>query len=671
VIESYPLQAYASALVFSPTSSLIRTFFEEQEAPKWIITKPFIQDGWDACVSTLELPDISWGAQVAWSPSGAQLAFSQNNTIYLLDPTTCQYIRTLKGHKGKIICIAWASNSLQLASASKDRTVKIWDPVTGQCTATLDQVNADVIAWIPNTARLASGGADGEVGIWDSTTSTCLQTFQGHEDRVWSLAVSPNGNWLAAGFRTKIEIWDLANKIHHATFEHEDGQVNGIESISWSPCSTRFASGRGISCGVWDLGTRTCVKEFGFGAKVVTWSPNETRPALAATQGRIKILDPTTLEETATLKSHDIIQNISWSPNGSLLASITMKTLQIWDATVGRNAPKLKIDAHTSWVHTMAVSANGAHLATASHDTTIMVWELATGKCISKLTHHFGHPYILAWSPANHNQLASATWDPCEVKIWDVMTHQCIATRSFPAHRLQDLAWSQDGGKLALSLKCYGLITERRVDIWDPTATESDGVETLPLTVDTYDGSFSVNWSPDGTLLAVAGNKFICLWDLATKQCIRMFDHHRADIFRLSWSPNGDILASRAQRSVDVWDPTTGQRVFTIDDIDNFCSFRFDTLNPHLLHTNVGTFELYPGSSESPSSGPPKPPFRHVGYGINKEKTWITYQGENVLWLPSEYRPFVSELVDSHTIALGYENGWVHFLGFSPTNPPV
>jgi WD40 repeat protein len=225
-----------------------------------------------------------------------------------------------------------------------------------------------------------------------------------------------------------------------------------------------------------------------------------------------------------------------------------------------------------------------------------------------------------------------------------------------------------------LLLKCYGSDPEGRVDIWDPTATESDGVETLPLTVNSDGWSSSVNWSPDGTLLAVAGNKFICLWDLATKQYIRKFDHHRDYIFRLSWSPNGDILALRTNAAIDVWDPKERRWLFTINDMDEDLvspSLRFDALNPHILYTETGTFELYPESSESSSSGPPKPPFRHVGYGINKEKTWITYQGENVLWLPPEYRPFVSELVDSHTIALGYDNGRVLIIRFSPTNPPV
>jgi len=52
-IEISPFQAYASALIFSPTGSLIRHHFKKEE-PKWITIKPTIGDKWSACLQTLE-----------------------------------------------------------------------------------------------------------------------------------------------------------------------------------------------------------------------------------------------------------------------------------------------------------------------------------------------------------------------------------------------------------------------------------------------------------------------------------------------------------------------------------------------------------------------------------------------------------------------------------------
>ncbi|CAI6338112.1 unnamed protein product [Periconia digitata] len=52
-IEEAPLQAYVSALVFSPTSSFIRKLFDK-EAPPWVSIKPSMTENWSACLQTLE-----------------------------------------------------------------------------------------------------------------------------------------------------------------------------------------------------------------------------------------------------------------------------------------------------------------------------------------------------------------------------------------------------------------------------------------------------------------------------------------------------------------------------------------------------------------------------------------------------------------------------------------
>ncbi|OAL42607.1 HET-domain-containing protein [Pyrenochaeta sp. DS3sAY3a] len=96
VIESYPLQIYASALLFSPTKSLMRRFFQHEE-PKGITIMPSMSDSWSACLQTLE-GHSDWVRSVAFSHDSARLA---------------------------------------LASASRDKTVKIWDASSGVCLHTL------------------------------------------------------------------------------------------------------------------------------------------------------------------------------------------------------------------------------------------------------------------------------------------------------------------------------------------------------------------------------------------------------------------------------------------------------------------------------------------------------------------------------------------------------
>ncbi|KAK3934411.1 hypothetical protein QBC46DRAFT_273847, partial [Diplogelasinospora grovesii] len=56
------------------------------------------------------------------------------------------------------------------------------------------------------------------------------------------------------------------------------------------------------------------------------------------------------------------------------------------------------------------------------------------------------------------------------------------------------------------------------------------------------------------------------------------------------------------------------------------------------------------------------------GYGLNSNGTWITYQGQNLLWLPPEYRPS-SSAVSGTGVVIGCPSGHVSFLKFSEVNP--
>ncbi|CCF40444.1 NWD1 protein [Colletotrichum higginsianum] len=131
-IESNPLQTYASALVFSPMRSITRELFHQEE-PRWIVTKPSMEDEWNACLQTLEGHN-SPVASVAFSGDGTQLASaSYDNTVKVWDGATGQCFRTLEGHSGSVWAVTFSGDSTRLASASDDNTVKIGDSATGQC----------------------------------------------------------------------------------------------------------------------------------------------------------------------------------------------------------------------------------------------------------------------------------------------------------------------------------------------------------------------------------------------------------------------------------------------------------------------------------------------------------------------------------------------------------
>ncbi|KAK4182018.1 hypothetical protein QBC35DRAFT_421424, partial [Podospora australis] len=137
VVENYPLQVYASALVFSPARSITRGLFTQEER-KWITSGPMVEDNWNACRQTLE-GHGSWVQSVAFSPDSKWVASgSDDNTIKIWDAATGTCMQTLEGHGGWVLSVAFSPDSKWVASGSHDKTIKIWDAATGSCTQTLE-----------------------------------------------------------------------------------------------------------------------------------------------------------------------------------------------------------------------------------------------------------------------------------------------------------------------------------------------------------------------------------------------------------------------------------------------------------------------------------------------------------------------------------------------------
>ncbi|OQE07888.1 hypothetical protein PENFLA_c154G04290 [Penicillium flavigenum] len=155
---------------------------------------------------------------------------SYDKTVRVWDPATGQCASILEGHSGPVSSIAWSQDGSRLASASDDKTVRIWDPATGQCALILEghsgpdpatgqcasileghSGSVNSIAWSQDGSRLASASYDNKVKIWDPATGQCALTLEGHSGPVNSIAWSQDGSRLAsASYDNKVKIWDPA-----------------------------------------------------------------------------------------------------------------------------------------------------------------------------------------------------------------------------------------------------------------------------------------------------------------------------------------------------------------------------------------------------------------------------------------------------------------------------
>src|SRR5437762_351650 len=119
-------------------------------------------------------------------------------------------VRKLQGHGGSVLAVAFAPDGKVLASCSRDTTIKLWDPASGELTRTLTEHTGDVytVAFSRKGDMLASGGKDKTIKLWDAKAARLIRTLEGHTDIVRSVAFAHDDKTLASvGVDRTVRLW--------------------------------------------------------------------------------------------------------------------------------------------------------------------------------------------------------------------------------------------------------------------------------------------------------------------------------------------------------------------------------------------------------------------------------------------------------------------------------
>jgi WD40 repeat protein len=109
----------------------------EGEIPHWVNTLPKVQNEWSSLLQTLD-GHTDLVCAVAFSHNGKMVASaSKDRTVQLWDTATGTAQQMLKGHTDWVRAVAFSNNSKMLASASDDRPARLWDIATGTVQQTL------------------------------------------------------------------------------------------------------------------------------------------------------------------------------------------------------------------------------------------------------------------------------------------------------------------------------------------------------------------------------------------------------------------------------------------------------------------------------------------------------------------------------------------------------
>ena len=489
----------ALSAVFSPDKKLIVGGFSQGDIRVWTTKGELLAhlDAHDASIEDLD-----------FSPDGRYLASaSADRSIKLWDMKTFSLSKDLQGHKDRVYAIDFHPTRAELVSTGADNTLRFWNLDTGEERKTILAHKNWVydVSYSPDGEMLASASATGKVKLW-SHDGTLLKVYRTSASRVISVSFSPDGEMLATAAADKrVKLYNLKAG---ATMKILEGHTSGLKDVDFSPDGSKLAStGTDATIRIWDSHSYRLLRTFNTGVNVrdvdfMPLSANMGDMLLAATyDNSLQYWDlegnlHKTIHETAGK-----IKSIAIDPKAEFMLTTASRDLQFW--TLGGEKLQRLETGHESSVNAISFSADGRLFASVSSAYDVKLWS-RTGELLHTFNGHSGWVNNLSFSPDNR-YLATASSDK-SVKVWDLVS----------GNLFQTLKGHQDW-------------------VWD------------------------VHFHPDSSknhyLISSGSDSMLILWDFVKNKALYELKGHQSWVRSAGFSPDGDEIASAsADQTLILWD---------------------------------------------------------------------------------------------------------------------
>ena len=428
--------------------------------------------------------------------------------------------------------------------------------------------------WVVSAASLAtawneSTDSDAIFDIWDQATGQRRKTLPGTKGKIFSVAVSKDGNRIAAACRRGLVlVWDVESG--RSLWTSTEPNLDAM-SVAFSPDGQSLAVGYGFysqsqtgDVKIWDLKTGKEMKSFAgpFGG-VNKLAFDLTGKCLAvAGLGVVEIWELATNTKIRDLKGHTKwVYSLAFSPDGKWLATGGWdRTVKLWDADTGME--KLTIFAHDGFVLDLAFSPDSRRLITTSEDRSAKLWEVPSGQLVASFHGHTDFVQTVAFGP-DGREIVTGSMDG-SLRFWNMWTSRPVVVQH--TGWVEHLAIRRDGLRVLSEPGRYRVAKETTKG-WNPFTGEIDVslagtlLKTLPTefvagsgfmqrTVSSPDGKWIAQVSSMVPVIGGASrskeftNSTVVIRDATSGTAIYTLTGHSADVFSLAFSPDGSRLAT-------------------------------------------------------------------------------------------------------------------------------
>ena len=448
----------------------------------------------------------------AFSPNGRYvLTSSDDKTARLWDSKTGEPVHILEGHTQSVRGVAFSPDGERAVTTSLDHSARVWSVETGKQSVILG--HGDVVtsaAFSPDGQRIVTASDDNTVPIWDAQMGERIVTLSGR-----TAVYSPDGRSIVTSDGDTARIWNADNGKLAMVLRGHRSRVTGAV---FSP------DGRSVltasddkTARLWSAGTETNTQMAVLAAHTgsagrAVFSPDGRRALTASDDNSVRLWDAEAGRQIATFTRAGSGM-AAFSPDGRLVAIPDNNTVVVRDANTGEREDRI-FQGHSAAVQSVAFSADGRRIVTASDDRTARVWDLQTGGQIAALTEHTAPVRSAVFSPDGLRVVSTQT-PQRSGNVTIVTSNDSVA-----------LLWDALSGRVILRF-------------------EGDMVQL-------YDATFS----PDGKRIVTAsGDNTARIWDAATGKPIAVLSGHSDSVLSAAFNSRGDkIVTASADETVRVWD---------------------------------------------------------------------------------------------------------------------